>query len=64
MSAVGDIEAARLERWQRQVNGETVRNQARIIIDLEDCLRHLVYCIQHGAVINESDIERAKRLCE
>lgn len=79
MSTITDIAQAELDQWQRQVNAETVRNQAALIRKLEAVLREIVHEYEntYDASIEPGDLqwhaaasipvevmERAKRLCE
>lgn len=64
MNVITDIAQARLDRFQRLTNGNTVREQAKHIIACEDSLRYLTYCIEMGIPIDNDAVERAKALCE
>lgn len=64
MNNVVHFPDAQLKKLAQTVNAETVRNQARHIIAVEDALRHLVYCVEHGIAVDSERVEAAKRLIE
>lgn len=64
MSTISDITKARLAKFQRGLNVDTMHNMAVRNIAMEDSLRHLVYCIEHGIPVDNDAVERAKALYE
>jgi hypothetical protein len=62
MSNVTNIVDERMKRFATKINGETIREQVRHNIALEDCLRYFVYCAEHRIAPDSEQIEAAKEL--
>lgn len=64
MSPITDMAQARLDRWQRSVNKETIVELARRNIALEDFARYVIDCIDNNRCVDNDALNRARDLVQ